>query len=999
MKRIQPNTPGRTPVSAWGRLALVTLAAAALLGTFGHARASADTAGTTAVSLSVVTPMPIEATASVDLLATVAATDGSPICTDGDCQGATITFQKYNGPSIGWVAAGSPIPVTQVGSGPTAQAESIVSGFTSGSYPVEAVFQPNFAAGSPLQGSTSGPQFVTVENASIVASTTIVSATPPSLAAGSTTLSAKVTEVGASAIPSGTVTFYDNGQVLGDASLDSNGIATFPATGFIQGTNILEAAYQGSASVTPSSDTITLTGPTGAPAFNTSTTVTLNPSFIQTGGLVGITVGIVQLTSAGAPTTVPPPGANSVAITINGDPLSSGDVNGVPVGSSGVVPLGTDGTVTIENVSGWPTGGSYDIQASYIGSTYTVAGVTTTYVGSSGDALLSVYAPGSQFTPTFSYDTSHVSAVYGTPAVLGGTLLGPAGTPVANTQVTLSLGAESCSDTTDSNGYVSCSTTAPVAQAPGSSYRVTFSVAASTLLNPVNGGDAYDSFAVLPAPTSLAYNGDTAADYGDIATLSGTLSTAGGVPVGTPVTFTLGSQSCPAFTTDAAGDAACTITISQDPGAFNVGASFADSGPYSASTSDPTPFLISKAPTTLTVTMSDNSRTHLATLTGTLLANGVTPVAGRQVSMSLGLQSCVAVTNASGVALCTVSDNCPSGSVAAGSFAGDRDYLPSTSRGPTTGAKATTLTYLGATQGGHGDRVTLTAKLAETNGAALSGQSLTFTLGTQTCGATTSFFGIASCTIVIAQGAGSTMVSVQFAGTTKYRLSTTSTTFTITREQTTIAAHIAGIVVVNGQVSLSALLLDGERHPVANEPIKMSLGTATETCTATTNALGLATCLVPRPTTLGPTTFTATFAGDTSYAPSSTKASTLLCAFAQGGSFVIGDHDSGRVTFWSPQWSNQNWQSHGSTPSGFRGWVSGSFGPNCIGSRWTSNGNPTPPSGTLPTYMAVIETSSSTQSGSRYSGDSVHIVIVKTDAGYAGNPGHDGTGTVVATLS
>jgi hypothetical protein len=79
--------------------------------------------------------------------------------------------------------------------------------------------------------------------------------------------------------------------------------------------------------------------------------------------------------------------------------------------------------------------------------------------------------------------------------------------------------------------------------------------------------------------------------------------------------------------------------------------------------------------------------------------------------------------------------------------------------------------------------------------------------------------------------------------------------------------------------------------------------------------------------------------------------------------------------------------------------VSGSFGPNCIGSRWTANGDATPPSGTLPTYMAVIQTSSSTQSGSRYSGDSVHIVVVKTDAGYAGNPGHDGTGTVVATLS
>jgi hypothetical protein len=28
----------------------------------------------------------------------------------------------------------------------------------------------------------------------------------------------------------------------------------------------------------------------------------------------------------------------------------------------------------------------------------------------------------------------------------------------------------------------------------------------------------------------------------------------------------------------------------------------------------------------------------------------------------------------------------------------------------------------------------------------------------------------------------------------------------------------------------------------------------------------------------------------------------------------------------------------------------------------------------------------------------VHIVVVKTNSGYAPNPGHDGTGTVVATV-
>jgi hypothetical protein len=48
--------------------------------------------------------------------------------------------------------------------------------------------------------------------------------------------------------------------------------------------------------------------------------------------------------------------------------------------------------------------------------------------------------------------------------------------------------------------------------------------------------------------------------------------------------------------------------------------------------------------------------------------------------------------------------------------------------------------------------------------------------------------------------------------------------------------------------------------------------------------------------------------------------------------------------------------------------------------------------------MAVIVTDHSTKSGSTNSGDTVSVVIVKTDSGYSNNPGHPGTGTVVATL-
>jgi hypothetical protein len=48
--------------------------------------------------------------------------------------------------------------------------------------------------------------------------------------------------------------------------------------------------------------------------------------------------------------------------------------------------------------------------------------------------------------------------------------------------------------------------------------------------------------------------------------------------------------------------------------------------------------------------------------------------------------------------------------------------------------------------------------------------------------------------------------------------------------------------------------------------------------------------------------------------------------------------------------------------------------------------------------MAVIVASSYAKSGSTISGNTVHIVIVKTNAGYQPNPGHAGTGTVEAQV-
>ena len=48
--------------------------------------------------------------------------------------------------------------------------------------------------------------------------------------------------------------------------------------------------------------------------------------------------------------------------------------------------------------------------------------------------------------------------------------------------------------------------------------------------------------------------------------------------------------------------------------------------------------------------------------------------------------------------------------------------------------------------------------------------------------------------------------------------------------------------------------------------------------------------------------------------------------------------------------------------------------------------------------MGVIVSSSITKSGSTISGNTPDIVVVKTNSGYAPDPGHAGTGTVVAQV-
>ncbi|MGH2854927.1 MAG: hypothetical protein ACRDLF_12140, partial [Solirubrobacteraceae bacterium] len=152
----------------------------------------------------------------------------------------------------------------------------------------------------------------------------------------------------------------------------------------------------------------------------------------------------------------------------------------------------------------------------------------------------------------------------------------------------------------------------------------------------------------------------------------------------------------------------------------------------------------------------------------------------------------------------------------------------------------------------------------------------------------------------------------------------------------------------------------------------------------------------------GPFTITTTIT-DVGGSRTSVRCETLVFAFPSGGAFVIGDKNAvigNAVTFWSSKWREKNSLSETpEPPADFKGFANTPVAPSC-GENWTARpGNSGhPPKPPLPAYMGVIVASKVSRSGSTISGNVVHIVVVKTSPGYDPNPGHDGTGTVVAQV-
>jgi virginiamycin B lyase len=127
----------------------------------------------------------------------------------------------------------------------------------------------------------------------------------------------------------------------------------------------------------------------------------------------------------------------------------------------------------------------------------------------------------------------------------------------------------------------------------------------------------------------------------------------------------------------------------------------------------------------------------------------------------------------------------------------------------------------------------------------------------------------------------------------------------------------------------------------------------------------------------------------------------FVVPFATGGSFVIGDRDAvvgHSVTFWGAQWSNATHLSAGPAPDSFKGFENGTALPAC-GRTWTgARGNAAQPPNSVAPLMSVIVSSAIKRSAAGIAGDVRAIAVINTHPGYGPNPGHAGTGRVVAVV-
>lgn len=700
--------------------------------------------------------------------------------------------------------------------------------------------------------------------------TSIDLAAPGSLIVGSpTSVSATVHDEFTGGVLEGATVFFALGGASCSAATGASGLATCALTPEHTSDTTLQAEAAATSRYLRSFDTIT-----GLTVAKQATTTTLAPAT----ALYQAPLAIIATVDHGETD-------GTVDFRTAGDSIDGCDARPVTFAAGSWT---ATCTTTAFGVGTFPVVAVYSGTADTEGSTspaqdvaVTPAGTTLTYTG---DTTATV-----DIEPT-------VSAVLRSDAT---------GAGVAGQPVTFTWASGSCDATTDLDGTATCQLDAPVS-AGTQSVTIDFAEAADARFL---GSSTTAPIAVAQAATTTTLQVPTSAVYGEFAELVALVSPPG---ITGTVAFTTDGDPIPGcavvpLTVTALGYQATCNTTSLEAGEHQIAAAFSGTPDYEPSIAAAQPLTVEPGPTALeytgdttgTIGVPATVRARL-TLDGNDPATG--PLAGHTVTFSGAGDSCSAVTDASGVAECTITPVEAGDRAVTASFTATAEYRASAAAATLVVARISTSTVLDTPTGAQfGEAVRLTAVVAPTDGdgtvtfrAAPDGSSSAAIAGC--AGLALELVGggwTASCE-TSALPAGALTVTAAYSGGARHLPSSAAATTTIAPAWSQLTYTGAADGTVGAPMTLSAELtaqpggppsgqfIPAESTPLALAP-EVALSGRTLTfalgdvgCTATTNAAGVASCVIT-PTTAAPaTTVTVAFAGTAQYAAAHASAAVAV---------------------------------------------------------------------------------------------------------------------------